>query len=215
MQVKWLGHAAFLFVSKSGVRVITDPYTVTDGIKYQEITEPADIVTVSHGHYDHNNSAAMPGKPVILTDSGTARGLEFLAVKAFHDESKGSQRGTDTIFCFSIDGIKICHLGDLGQLLSNAQLKEIGNVDVLCCPVGGYYTIDAAKASKIYEIIKPKVFIPMHFKTAGSSELPIVGAEEFTRNKKNVVDTGKTSIELEAGNLPRDSQIFVLKPALL
>ncbi len=214
MLIKYLGHACFLFISKSGVRVITDPYTVSGGIKYKPITESADVVTVSHSHFDHNNIAGVPGKPVVLTDSGTVKGIEFRAVKAFHDESKGSQRGNDTLFCFALDGVRICHLGDLGQLLTSTQLKEIGQVDVLCCPVGGYFTIDAAKATKVYESIKPRVFIPMHFKTV-ATDLPIVGVEEFTKGKKNVIDAGKTGIDFDMSTLPGTNQIIVLKPALL
>jgi len=213
MKIKYLAHASFLITSESGVRIVTDPYTPGGGIKHGEIRESADIVTVSHEHGDHNNAAAVRGNPKVARGSAEVKGIKIRAVPTVHDDKGGSQRGKNTIFCFSVDGVKICHCGDLGHELTAEQVKEIGGVDVLMIPVGGFFTIDAKTATKVGEQLKPKVIIPMHYKT-DKLDFPIAGVEEFTRGKSNVTSAGGSEIELKAGKLPATTQITVLKPSL-
>lgn len=214
MKVKWLGHACFLLTSEEGLRVITDPYTVGGGINYSPIKEAADIVVISHGHADHNNISAVRGKPEVVKGSGirTAKGVQFRGIATYHDASQGKQRGTNTVFCFSLEGIRLCHLGDLGHLLSQVQINEIGAVDILFIPVGGFYTIDAAEASRVYEQLKSKVVIPMHFKTPQCT-YPITGVDDFLRNKENVRKMDSSEIEFRLEELPTVTEIVVLKPA--
>jgi len=216
MKVKWLGHACFLITAKSGLRVIIDPYTVGGGIKYAPITEAADIVVVSHDqHSDHNNVSAVRGKPEILKGSGTktAKGVQFRGVATYHDDSRGKQRGPNTVFCFTLDDIKLSHLGDLGHILSEQQIAEIGGVDVLLIPVGGVYTIDASGAGEVCQQLAPKVVIPMHFKTPKCA-LPIAGVEDFVKGKKNVKEMDSSEAGFNLEELPKATEIVVLKPAL-
>jgi len=214
MKIKCLGHACFLLTSEQGLRVITDPYTVGSGIDYSPIKEAADVVVVSHGHVDHNNVSAVRGKVEVVRGSGirTAKGVQFRGIATYHDTSQGKQRGTNTVFCFSLDGIRLCHLGDLGHLLSQAQISEIGAVDILFIPVGGFYTIDAAGASRVCEQLKSKVVIPMHFKTP-QCPYPIAGVDDFLRNKENVKKMDYSEIEFRLEELPTVTEIVVLKPA--
>jgi len=214
MKVKWLGHACFLLVSEEGLRIITDPYAVDQNLSYSPIREIADIVVVSHDHDDHNNVSAVQGKPEVLKGSGlrTARGVQFRGVATYHDTTQGKQRGTNTVFCFSLDGIKLCHLGDLGHLLSQAQVDEVGTVDILFIPVGGFYTIDAAGASQVCDQLKPKVVIPMHFRTPQCT-YPIAGVDNFLRGKKNVKRADSREIELRSEELPTSTEIVILKPS--
>jgi len=215
MNIKWLGHSCFLITSEEGLRVITDPYSVGQGISYSRIEETADIVVVSHDHFDHNNVSAVRGKPEVVRGNGmkTARGIQFRGVASYHDSSQGKQRGANTIFCFSLDGIKLCHLGDLGHLLSQVQINEIGAVDVLFVPVGGFYTIDAANASRVCDRLEPSVIIPMHFRTA-RCEFPISGVADFVHGKKKVKEVGSSQIEFKLGELPMATEIVVLESAL-
>lgn len=215
MKVKWLGHACFLISSDSGIRIITDPYTVGEGINYSPIEETADIVVVSHEHGDHNNVSAIKGKPQIVKGSGTktAKGIEFRGIATYHDEAQGKQRGKNTVFCFTVDGIRLCHLGDLGHVLTSEQTGEIGAVDVLFVPVGGFYTIDASLATRICNLLKPRVVIPMHFKTTKCA-YPIAGVEDFLKDKKEVNRAGTSEIELQREKLPPATRIIVLQPAL-
>ena len=215
MKIKWLGHASFLITSDNGTRLITDPYTVKENLTYGEIKESADIVTVSHEHADHNNVAAVQGNPKVVKGAVTdeIKGVKLKGVPAYHDDARGERRGTNVMFCFEVDGLRVCHLGDLGHPLSGEQVAEIGEVDILLIPVGGFYTIDAKVATEVCDRLKPRVIIPMHFKNEKCA-LPIVGVGEFLRGKKDVSQLDTSEVEFRAEQLPTGTQIVVLKPAL-
>lgn len=215
MKVKWLGHSSFLITSASGLKIITDPYNTGGGLSYGAIKEMADIVTVSHEHQDHNNVKAIPGKPEVVKGSGAkqVKAIAFQGIPVHHDDSKGRQRGTNTIFCFTLDNIRICHLGDLGHELDKEQIKQIGAVDILMIPIGGYYTIDGATASRVSQAINPKVILPMHYKTT-KCDYPITGVEEFLKGKTGIRRVDGSEVEFQAGQLPSTTEIIVLKSAL-
>jgi L-ascorbate metabolism protein UlaG (beta-lactamase superfamily) len=215
MRVKWLGHSCFLVTSRAGLRVITDPYAVGGGINYSPIEESADVVVVSHGHDDHSNVSTVRGKPEVVKGDGikTVKGIQFKGIAAYHDASRGTQRGPNTIFCFTIDDIKLCHLGDLGHVLSPEQIAEIGVVDILFVPVGGFFTIDASVASQVCDQLKPKVVLPMHFKTPVCA-YPIAGVEDFLKGKKNARKVGGSEADFERERLPATTEIVLLQPAL-
>jgi L-ascorbate metabolism protein UlaG (beta-lactamase superfamily) len=213
MKVKFLGHAAFLITAESGVRIITDPYKpgcFDGGIKYDPITEEADIVTISHEHDDHNETN-IKGKPVFVRDidKRTIKNIEIFGTSVYHDTSEGKERGKNIVFNISIDGMNIVHLGDLGHELSPEDIKHIGNVDILLIPVGGYFTIDAGTADSIIEILKPKIVIPMHFKT-DKCGFPIAGIEDFTRGKEIKKVTG--DLVIRTNDLPDTTVIYHLEP---
>jgi L-ascorbate metabolism protein UlaG (beta-lactamase superfamily) len=217
MKVKWLGHACFLLTSDSGLRIITDPYTTgVFGLEYAPPAETADVVTVSHDHADHNNVAAVKGNPQVVQGVGSheAKGVRFNGVATAHDESSGKERGTNTIFCFALDGINVCHLGDLGHDLSDQTVADIGDVDVLLIPVGGNFTIDAPVANGICRKLAPRVIIPMHFKNARCPSFPVAGVEDFTRERQQVKTIAGSEIELKKERLPSGAETIVLKPAL-
>ncbi|MCD6300256.1 MAG: MBL fold metallo-hydrolase [Dehalococcoidales bacterium] len=213
MKIKWLGHASFAITSDTGIKIITDPYKTDERIGYGEIEESADIVTVSHEHSDHNNVAAVKGNPEVVRETAKVKGLEFKGIPTYHDTVQGQQRGKNTIFCFEVDGIRICHLGDLGHSLSDKQLAELGEVDILLIPVGGYFTIDAEVASQICGRLAPRVVIPMHYKT-DKCFLPIADVDEFLQGKENIVRLSASEAEFKQGELPAKTQIIVLKSAL-
>jgi len=215
MKVKWLGHACFLVTSARGTKVITDPYAVGGGINYSPIKETADVVVVSHDHGDHNNIAAVQGKPEVIKGPGTktAKGIRFKGIATSHDSSQGTQRGSNTVFCFTIDDLNLCHLGDLGHVLTQAQVTEISPVDILFVPVGGFFTIDATSANQVCDQLKPKAVVPMHFKTPKCG-YPIAGVEDFLRGKKNVRKTMASEVEFQREKLPVATEIVLLQPAL-
>lgn len=214
MKVRYLGHAAFKLTSDGGTSLVADPYSPGDKFSYIEIKEPADIVTISHEHWDHNYAAGVKGNPRVIKDAAPTevKGIKIKGIPTFHDEAKGRERGKNTIFLYDIDGLKVCHLGDLGHMLSSAQLAEMGRVDVLFIPVGGVYTIDAAAATRLADMIGASVTIPMHFKTP-KVDLPIAPVDDFLKGKKNVrrVDS---EAEFSKAKLPAPPEIVVLKPAM-
>jgi len=215
VKVKWLGHASFLITSDRGTKIITDPYVAGGGLSYGEIKESADVVTVSHEHGDHNNAAAVRGNPEVVKGAASkeAKSIKFKGVSTYHDEAKGGQRGGNTIFCFEVDGIRVCHLGDLGHSLSDREVTELGKIDVLLIPVGGFYTIDAKVATEVSNKIAPRVVIPMHYKNEKCG-FPIGGVDDFLRGKANVRRLDASEAEFKQKELPAATQVVVLKPAL-
>ena len=218
MKIKSYGHAAFLITSEQGVKIITDPYesgAFGGQLTYGKIKDQADIVTTSHDHADHNDTKTLPGSPQVVKGSGskTVKGISLKGLSTYHDSSQGSERGANTIFTFSVDGIQVCHLGDLGHTLSDQDLDEVGHVDILLIPVGGLYTIDPKEATRVAEQIKPKVLIPMHFKTEKCG-FPIAPVEDFLKGKPNLKRPKVSEIAFDKATLPKQMEIVVLEHAL-
>jgi L-ascorbate metabolism protein UlaG (beta-lactamase superfamily) len=216
MKIQWLGHASFLLTSEGGTRIITDPYQPgAFGLDYGPIAEEADIVTVSHEHADHNHVADVKGNPQIVRGAGSheAKGIRFKGIAAYHDPTGGSQRGENTIFCFALDGVNVCHLGDLGHDLDDSAVAEAGPVDVLLVPVGGNFTIDAAVANKVCDKLKPKMIIPMHFKNDHCPNFPVAGVDEFQGVRASVKKLDASEVTVRKDDLPSAVETVVLRPA--
>jgi L-ascorbate metabolism protein UlaG (beta-lactamase superfamily) len=212
MKLRWFGHSCFLLTADDGIKLLMDPYNEMVG-KLPAIE--ADIVTVSHQHGDHNNVKAVQGQPVIMDKPGTfyGNGIEISGVETAHDEAGGSKRGKSIIFSVTMDGIRFCHCGDLGHLLTPEQLKAIGKADVLLIPVGRFFTIDAETAAQVVGQIKPAVTIPMHYNT-GNVNLPIKDAEPFIKamgGKAHRI-SGR-EIELKQSDLPKYTGVVVFGSA--
>jgi len=214
MKIKWLGHASFLITADNGTRLITDPYRTGEKLVYREIDESADIVTASHDHFDHNNTAVIGGSPEIIQETRPVaiRGIKISGLATFHDEQGGEQRGDNIIFCLEIDGLNVCHLGDLGHRLSDQEAASLGVVDILLVPVGGNFTVDSRVATEICQQLAPSVIIPMHYQN-DKCLLPIAPVDDFLDDKDNVSLKGSSEIEFKEGKLPISSQIIILEPA--
>lgn len=213
MKIKFLGHASFLITSNKGIRVITDPYKpgcFDGGIQYGPITEEADIVTISHEHDDHNETN-IRGNPSFVRDSRarTIQDIMVAGVDVYHDTNAGNERGSNIIYNMMIDGINVVHLGDLGHELNPDDVKKVGNVDVLFVPIGGYFTMDASTVDKVISALKPKVIIPMHFKTEKCG-FPIAPLDDFIQGKK--VEQKNGEVEITKDSLPKTTAIYVLHP---
>jgi L-ascorbate metabolism protein UlaG (beta-lactamase superfamily) len=204
--VRWLGHSCFLISDR--VKIATDPFDKSVGYPLPDVS--ADIVLVSHEHSDHNNVSAISGEPEVVRGAGDkmVKGITFKAVKTSH----GAGRGDNYIRIWELEGVKFAHFGDLGVDLTDSQYKEIGSVDAVFIPVGGYFTIDSEQATKIINKLNPKVVFPMHYKTpAMGSGFPISGIEPFLKGKKNVNKVGKSSITLKKDALPKEMTVYVLE----
>jgi L-ascorbate metabolism protein UlaG (beta-lactamase superfamily) len=143
--------------------------------------------------------------------SKKAKDIEFNGVLAYHDKSKGRERGSNTVIRINVDGIRVCHLGDLGHVLDDSQLDDLGEVDILLIPVGGVFTIDAREATKLVEKMNPKIVIPMHYKT-DKCDFPLLNVEEFLKGKERVKRVNSSEVEIK--ELPVSREIIVLEHAL-
>ncbi len=209
--VKWIGHACFEI--KSSVTVVTDPHDgVSLGLKPPQ--SKADIVLISHGHYDHADGLPLVRKDdtVVLkefTGEKDIKGVHVKGIRTFHDTSKGAQRGVNVIYLFTVDGVRFLHLGDLGHVLGSDIVEAVKPVDVLFVPVGGTYTLDHSGATKIYNDIKPRITIPMHYKISGLN-LPLSSVDTFLAGKAEARRLGVNFLEISKGTLPETGEIIAL-----
>ena len=217
MKIKWLGHACFLITASSGLKIITDPYEAgfRGFLTYEPVRESSDIVTVSHQHGDHNYTGDLGGSPEVVQGIGrhNVKGIEFGGIASYHDRVSGRERGDNTIFCFTVDDIRLCHCGDIGHPLDDATLQSLFNVDVLLIPTGGpAATLELDEAVALWEKVQPRVIIPMHFRNQKCS-FPKYGIEDLLKMKPEAVLAGKSEADFTKSSLPFN-QILILDPAL-
>lgn len=166
--------------TESGIRIATDPYDAGCGYPVKDVE--AEIALVSHHHHDHDAVENLRGKPEVIDRAGTytpAEGIRITAMRGYHDDAQGAKRGETLLFLIEADGLRIVHLGDLGEMLNAEQESALKKPDVLMIPVGGFYTIDGRQAAKIAEQLKARVVLPMHYKTKYNQDWPISGPEAF------------------------------------
>ena len=163
MKIRYLGHSCFQIISDNGTCVLADPYTQVGYELPQGLS--AQIVTISHAHFDHNYLQAVSGVQFVANEATVYEfnGIEIRGENSWHDEKRGALRGKNIIFKIKVDGIEFCHLGDLGESCREDLLQKIGKPDVLLLPVGGRYTIDALQAKEYADKIGAKLTIPMHY----------------------------------------------------
>lgn len=206
MLIQWFGHASFKINTAAG-SIITDPFN--DELGYPMFPRRADVVTVSHQHWDHNAVEDISGAPQVFSDPGFYqwKGIDIRGIPSFHDQNSGRERGRNTIFKISAEKINLLHLGDLGHLLSLETVAEIGAVDILMLPVGGTFTIGADEAYAIVGLLQPRIVIPMHFQTPHLS-FRLAPVEEFTSKFEKMLKL--PGLEINSQNLPEQTQIIVL-----
>jgi len=235
MKISWLGHHCFRIITDDGLKIITDPYVpgyraiLVGDLRYGELLyEEPDIVVISHEHADHNYTAMFnPGTFEVARGMDmrgapkTLKGIEFKALACHHDDAGGKVHGENNIMYFEVDGIRICHNGDLAHKLSDEQIAELGRVDILLLavsyvgrhPKGVRFEINTKWADILYDQLKPGVTLPGHYSNAKCTfKFAIV--DEFLEGKSNVsrLDTrGISEVEFKKGQLPDSPQIIVLK----
>lgn len=195
MKITWLGHASFLLEDSKGRKLLTDPFDSTVG--YSLYKGSADVITISHQHFDHNFIQNInPGTKVIdKVGFFNECDITIQGIPSYHDKNKGAKRGENIIFIIEMEGYKFCHLGDLGHILEEKDIDLIGEVDVLFIPVGGNYTINGEEAAKVAKSIESKLIIPMHYKTPQLS-FDLDGVETFLTFMKNGERVNSNTLEI-------------------
>lgn len=164
MRLEYYAHACFAFTNGRGKRVIVDPYGPEVGYKLPE--RAADVTLISHDHFDHNHLGAVLGRTQVVRFPRSAEGMTFRAPLLDHDREGGALYGKVRAFCWEMDGLKLCHLSDLGRPLTEAERQEIGPLDVLMLPCGGGgYTQCSREARRTVTELAPRWALPMHYRT--------------------------------------------------
>lgn len=209
MEITWLGHACFRLKGKDSV-VLMDPCPKSTG--YAIGRQPADIVTISHDHDDHNWTETITGGPKLLTGPGEYEigGVLLTGVRTYHDAKKGAEHGRNTVFLAEVDEVRVCHLGDLGHVLTEEQIESLSDIDVLLVPVGGHTTIDAEAAAEIVSLLEPKLVVPMHYQTEASAA-PLDPLDKFIKQMGASDTTPQPKLTVAKGNLPAQTQVVVLE----
>lgn len=213
MYIQYLGHSCFYFNSIKRIKLVVDPYGKDIPYKFPEIT--ADVVIISHEHYDHNACHRVRGNPKVVKRTsdffveheiyleGRKYPLVFKGVPTFHDNVLGKRKGPNTIFCWNMEGLNFCHMGDLGHLLNDEQLKQIPRPDILFIPVGGRITLTSSEAALVINQLKPYIIFPMHYMTKyiEGKNLADEEVESFLEKMQEVDRLNTNGIEIDMEKL--------------
>ena len=210
MEIDWFGHACFRLRGREGT-VITDPYAKEIGLSFPR--PRGDIVTISHDHPGHRHAEGVKGDPRVLSGPGEyeVKNIFVTGTPTAHDKKGGKDRGPNTVYTIEMDGLTICHLGDLGHVPTQPQAEAFGNVDILLVPVGGVSTIGGSEAVEIISLLEPQVVIPMHFQLpdlAFKLDAPGKFFKELGIKPPSAVPSFKVTKE----SLPKEMQVVLLEP---
>lgn len=187
MKLTWLGHACFKLESIDGT-IIFDPFKDHSVPGLKEIRESADLVLCSHEHDDHHGLEC-------VTQTGNKTSFVIHTINSYHDDKEGALRGKNIIQIVETEGMKVVHLGDIG---CDFETSSINNCDVLLIPIGGYYTIDTQMALKFIDKIKPRVTIPMHYRSDSFGYPVLSTIDEFLNKASNVVNYDSNTITIDS-----------------
>ncbi|MFQ5880482.1 MAG: MBL fold metallo-hydrolase [Dehalococcoidia bacterium] len=208
MDITWLGHACFRLRARD-VAIVTDPCPPEVGYRLGRLS--ADVVTLSHDHPGHTYLKAVAGSPRVVGGPGEYEiaGAFITGVATYHDRQRGEQRGKNTVYVIAVEGLRVCHLGDLGHAPTSDQVEEMGGVDVLLVPVGGQATLSAAQAAEVVSLLEPRVVVPMHYQTPATS-VPLDPVEPFLKEMGQEAVEATPRLSLTRSNLPHELQVAVL-----
>jgi L-ascorbate metabolism protein UlaG (beta-lactamase superfamily) len=207
MEITWYGRACFRLKGKEAT-AITDPCPPATGFVAGK--HDVDLLTISHAHPDHSYTRSISAG-LTLTRPGEYEFHDLLVtgVRTYHDGSRGAERGENMIFAVEVDGVHICHLGDLGHLLTEEQVAELGPIDVLLVPVGGTTTVTPAEATEVVSQLSPKLVIPMHFAIDGAST-DLMSADTFL-HEMSVEPIRQPKAIVTPSSLPDETQVVLLE----
>jgi L-ascorbate metabolism protein UlaG (beta-lactamase superfamily) len=208
MEIVWLGHSCFRIRGREAT-IVTDPCPPASGYAIGKPT--ADIVTISHHHDNHSFIKAVAGNPTELDGPGEYEVSEAFVtgISTYHDDKKGEEHGPNIAFIMEMEGIKLCHLGDLGHSPTAGQAEEMTGVDILFVPIGGNTTLDGVRAAEVVSLLEARLVIPMHYKTdafKGQLEPP----DRFFKEMGVTAHEPQPKLSVTRNSLPSDTQVVSL-----
>ena len=218
MLIEWIGHSCFYMTTEAGKTILIDPYDNTIGLRVPEAR--ADIVLVTHDHFDHKNQAYLDGMrdgDVLIAEAGEfeAGGIRVTGIPVWHDDRQGSERGQVITYLIEADGMRLLHMGDVGEMPAPSYFEKIGKIDILMIPVGGYYTVDAKGALNIMDTIHPNITIPMHYLVNGLTLTELASPHDFlaraASREYDVSRLGGGGFEITKDNLKKRNRIVVME----
>jgi len=206
IRVRWHGHSCFEISDEK--TIVIDPHDGTSiGIPPPKVK--GDIIVITHEHFDHNQARVVEKEnSVRVKESKDIEGIKIEGIGAYHDKEEGRKRGEIKIFKIEVEGIKFCHMGDIGHIPDKETIKKIGKIDMLFIPVGGVFTVDAKEAMEIAKKVDTRIVVPMHYKIEGLS-LPIEPLEPFLEIAEFEVRYVANEIEMEKEDIPPEKEILV------
>ena len=212
MVITWYGQSCFKIQSGDLV-IVTDPFGKDIGMTPPRFK--ADVVIVTHEHFDHNNVDSIPEGAFIVRGPGEyeIKGIAITGIPTFHDKSQGKERGRNTVYVIEMEEMRMAHLGDFGEgEIRPETLEAMGEVDILFVPVGGTYTIDAETAAEVVNAIEPKIVIPMHFAIPGV-KVKLDGASDFLKEMgvKTQSAEERLTIKKKDSSESESTRVVVLK----
>jgi len=211
MDINWLGHASFRIRGRR-TTIITDPYSPDYGYSLGKPT--AQVVTVSHDHPGHSYTQGVGGEPRPRVVKGPGEyeigGVLVMGIATFHDAERGARLGKNTVYLMEVDEVSVCHLGDLGHVLTADHVEQMDNVDVLLVPVGGVATVGAAAAAEIVRQLEPKVVVPMHYRT-DVLDRGLAPVDGFLKEMGQKDITTQPKLSITRASLPQTTQVCLLE----
>lgn len=210
MEITWFGLSCFRIRSRTAT-IVTDPYDKSVGLNLPRLK--ADIVTVSHDAPGHNAVRSVKGEPHVLSGPGeyeiSGVFITGLDIRPENRRKRDRER-RNTIFLFELEDLRVCHLGDLQHVPSQAEVEEVlGEVDVLLVPVGGGEALNAAQAAEVVSLLEPRIVIPMHYRVPGLT-LKLDPVQKFLKEMGSEKAPALDVLKISRGDLPEETQVIVL-----
>lgn len=210
LEIIYIGHSSFLLKTSIGKKILMDPFkckAIDDNL-----IGSINLVTVSHSHLSHCYVDPFKDKCKILMETGSYEetDLRITGISTYHDRDNGFRRGDNLLFIYELEGLKLCHLGDLGHIPKESTLSFLENLDVIFIPIGGNFTLNSKEACSLCKIINPKIIIPMHYKDFYTTS-NIQGVEDFIFDMKNGEKVCDASLVLK-NSVGLQNKVLILNP---
>ncbi len=210
MEINWYGHACFRLKDRE-LTVVCDPYDKGMGLTLPRLR--ADVVTVSHDAPGHNYVDGVKDWRKVLTGPGEYElaGVFITGIPTYHGRKGDDRLEPNTVFMFEFPELTVCHLGDLGHVLTESQVEAMPKIDVLLIPVGGRHTLDAAKAAEVISILEPSIVIPMHYQSPGTP-MHLDPVERFLKEMGVPAPPPIDALKMVRSQLPEETQVVLMEP---